>query len=161
MFLYAAMAGQRYDSVYEGKFSNPILGLSIDEAIEEFDEDSVHTLMVAMKAYNLHALPLSSDIPAFEVIVDETVYAVRVVDGRIFVKEGFLERKDIVIRTTIGEAVAMLQDPTTIQQSFLSGKSSIEYVTDGSTLLYKRYYVMTSNFNGNGLTGNVVRGYFS
>ncbi len=165
MFLYASMAGPRYDSLYaegerQGKVNNPVQGLSIGE-YPEVDETFVRAFLISLKAYNLHFPPLSSELPEFDVVVDDITYHAMIVSGAIVVKQGKGDYNDIILRTTAFEMIAILQDSSKIHQSFRSGNSRIEYITDGSTLLFKGYYAMTSGLTGTSLTGNVIRGYLS
>ncbi len=45
---------------------NPAEGLSVEQAIVEFDESFVYYLLFNIKAYNLHNPPLSSAEPRIE-----------------------------------------------------------------------------------------------
>ena len=164
--MYSARAGSNYDDAYEekalsGNLKNPLTGLSIVDAQNEFDERSVYYLLYLLKVYNLHTPPGNSELPEIDVIIDGTFYHATVVSGSIYITMEKSEKKDIVIRATLEEAITMVQNPETISESFRSGKASIEYVSDGSTLLYKGYYTMTSDLTGKSFTGNVIQGYFS
>lgn len=164
LYFFSAMVGQKYDSYYRdglnsGKLANPISGMSIKDAHERFNEDYVHYFLVLMKAYNLKNTPVSNKLPEFEVVVNDEIYRVFVISGSISVTKGKTENKDIIIRTTQSEILGALQNPDSLHESFKSGASKIEYVSDRSTLLYKGYDAVFSRYTAGGITGNLIRSF--
>lgn len=166
-FFYLALYKQAgNDSYYNqqtqtGKLVNPASGLSLEEAINEFNETFVHYILYSIKAYNLHNPPLSSNEPKIEFFVDSDAYSARIVDGEIIVSRGEMEEKDVIITTTKSEAVQMLQNQNYIFESFESGKSSFEMVESKSTLFAKGYLSLYQELTGKSITGSVVRMYVS
>lgn len=151
--LYYVLIEQDYDNLYSGSggtLANPARGLSLQEAVEKFDESFVYYLLVNIKAYNLHSPLFSSDKPIIVLFVDEDIYNAEISDGKIDVKIGEVEKKDIIIRTTKEEAVKMIYDKTYIFNSFKNRGSIVEFVADKSTLALKGYlklYEMLSSDN--------------
>lgn len=165
LFFYFALYNPNYDSFYDnqimgGELVNPVSGLSYAEAVEQFDENFVYYLLYSVKAYNLHKAPLSSDSPKIEVYAGDVVYNAEIVSGKIYVSQGEIAKKDIIIYTTKEEAVKMLQDSSYIQSSFSEGKSSAEKIEGQSILFGKGYLSLYTELTGKGITGNVARIYF-
>lgn len=164
IFFYFVLYSPRFDSYYKektnsGELVNPTSGLSTEESISQFDEGFVYFLLYTIKAYNLHNSPLSSSTPKMEIRVGDVVFNAEIVKGRIYVGEGHLEKRDIIIFTSKEEAVKMLQDKSYVEQSFVDGKSSIEKVESQSVLFGKGYLNLYNEVTGKSLTGNVVRIY--
>jgi hypothetical protein len=127
---------------------NPVLGLSDDEATEQFDEEFVLYLLYSIDADSLHNIPLSSDEPRIEIYVDDEVYNSRIEKGRVLVGKGELEREDVVIRTSKKEAVKMMRDRNYIEQSFRDGGSRIELLAGKAKLLGKGYLKLYTSITG-------------
>jgi hypothetical protein len=161
-FFYFALVGPNYEKVYakrieSGELINPAEGLSLEEAIEQFDEDYVEYLMVDIKAYNLHNPPLSSDSPEIELLIGDEEYNAEIIRGEIIIEKGQIVDEDLIILTTKEEAVKALQDSEYLVESFKSGKSKIELVAGNSELFGKGYLKLYNKFTGKTATGNVVR----
>ena len=156
-FLYFALFKPNNNAGQE--VINPISGLSIDEAVNAFDESFVLYLLYSMKANNLHNPPLSSDVPRMEIVVDGETYNAVVKNGEIIVTGGHIGGEDVVIRTTKEESVKMMQDRNYITESFRGGKSSIELVAGKTKLFSKGYLTLYNEIMGKSITGNVVRIY--
>jgi len=118
---------------------NPVKGLSDEEAIVQFNESFVFYLLASIKAYNLHAPPLSSDNPKIGMIVGEDRYNAEVIDGGIRIGRGAIDGGDIIIKTTKEEGVKMLRDRNYISKSFKDGKSEVELVAGKIKLAAKGY----------------------
>ena len=164
MFFYFSLSGSDYSASYSDKIEsreivNPASGLSLEEAVAQFDESFVYYLAVSIGAYNLHNPPLSSNKPKIEIFVDEEIYNIVVRKGEIEVGRGGIEGEDIVIRTSVEEAVKMVQDREYVRESFLAGRSSIELVAEKSTLFAKGYLSLYTELTGESITGNVFRIY--
>ncbi|MCX8159246.1 MAG: hypothetical protein N3D20_03095 [Candidatus Pacearchaeota archaeon] len=148
--------------VYYGQdIKNPADGLTIEEAILRFNEDFVFYLLYKIEAYNLHNPPLTKDLPKMEIIVGDDIYNAVIDGGRIFVGNGKIDKKDVVIRTTKEEIVKMMIDVNYVKKSFNDGKSSIKLVASKTTLFAKGYLNLYNKLIGNSITGNVVRMYLS
>ncbi|MBM3233398.1 hypothetical protein FJZ18_04500 [Candidatus Pacearchaeota archaeon] len=162
-YIFSATIGPRYDHYYDskmatGELANPISGMSISEAHERFNEDHVHYFLALLRVYNLHPATPGGDFPQFEIIVNEESYKVVVLSGSISVKRGKPNEKDIVIYTTQSEILSALQNPDSVSESFNSGALRIEYIADRSTLLYKGYDSVFSQYK-RGITGNIIRSF--
>jgi hypothetical protein len=164
MFLYIALKGPDYSSRYtEGTqiLENPTKGLSLEEAIDRFDESFVYYLMVSVEAYNLHNPPLSKSRPRMLVLVGEDIYTVVINKGDIEVVKGEEGGgEDIIFRTTTEEAVMMIQNRVYIEESFRQGRSRLETKESKSTLFAKGYLGLYQDLTGSSLTGNVAKIYF-
>lgn len=164
MFFYFSLGGSDYSASYSagiesGEIVNPASGLSLEEAAARFDESFVYYLAVSIGAYNLHNPPLSSNKPKIEIFVGEERYNIVVRKGEIEVGSGGIEGEDILIRTSVEEAVKMMQDRNYVKESFLAGESSIELVAEKSTLFAKGYLGLYTELTGESITGNVFRIY--
>ena len=165
MFFYIAFTAPTYDRTYQEKedagfITNPLSGLTISEAVKEFDDSSVYYLLISLKAYNLHSASERSDLPELDIVIDGTIYHAIIAGGKIIVKKEAGEKRDIIITTTQEEAIKMIQNEKYIPQSFNAGLSTIEQVADKSTLLFKGYYTFETHITGTSITGNVIRSYF-
>ena len=156
-FLYLALFNPNGNIMQE--VNNPILGLSIDEAVNTFDGSFVLYLLYSMGAGGLHNPPLSSDVPKIEIVVDGEAYNAVVKNGEISVNEGSASGEDIIIRTTKEESVKMMQDKYYVAQSFKEDLSSIELVAGKTKLFSKGYLTLYNEIMGKSITGNVVRIY--
>ncbi len=166
IFLYFSLYHKDYSSKYSDKLSsgqivNPVSGLSMEQAVQQFNESFVYYLLYSINAYNLHNPPLSSDTPKIEIYVDSDVYNAEISNGEIYVAKGEISTEDIIIKTTKEEAVNMLQDKKYISQSFSSGNSQIQLVASKVTLFGKGYLSLYNQLTGKGITGNVIRIYTS
>jgi len=164
IFFYFVLYSPRYDSFYmekvnSGELVNPASGLSMDEAINQFDDEFVYYLLYTIKAYNLHNAPLNSDSPKMEIRVEDSIYNAEIVKGMIYVSGGGLAKKDIIISTSKEEGIKMLQNRDYVEQSFVDEKSGIEKVESQSVLFGKGYLNLYNELTGKSLTGNVVRIY--
>ena len=89
------------DNPYSGtgyKIINPVLNLSTEEAIEQFDESFIFYVLYSIKAYNLHPPPLSSDKPKIEFhIGDDTIYNAIIDEGSIIVSKIQSQKKTLFL----------------------------------------------------------------
>ena len=134
--------GQDYSARYKSNgrvLENPVNGLSLEEAIKQFNDDDVYYLSIIVEAYNLHNAPFSDDTPKIELNADGEVYSVEVIEGQIIVERGEIYGEDITIYSAKEEIVKMLMDPDYIVESFGKGLSSVELVEDEVTLAAKGY----------------------
>jgi hypothetical protein len=140
--------------------SNPIIGLSEEQSVQQFNESFVQYLLYSIGAYNLHNPPLSGDKPLIWVIVDQDPYnAVVDGEGNIIVEKGDPRDADAVIKTTKKEAIKMIRDKSYVKESFAAGLSSIDLLAGKTTLFAKGYFNVYNNINGAGVTGNIIRIY--
>ncbi len=162
MFFYFALWKPNYGAKYSGVvLPNPASGLSDEEAVAAFNESFVYYLLVSIKAYDLHSIPITGDKPKIEVYVGDVLYNAVVDKGNIVVGKGALEDKDAVIRTTTLEAVNMVRNKNYVKDSFSSGKSTMELVASKSTLFGKGYLGLYTEITGKSVTGNVFKIYTS
>jgi hypothetical protein len=159
--IWMVFGGKNYDSVYEDRISsgelvNPAKDLSLEEIEEQFDEDFVYFMLYQIGAYNLHTPPLSSEKPAIEIIVENTVYNAQIEKGEIYVDEGEIEEYDISIQTSSEEAAKIINDGDYIQESFENGESTIELVASETTLASKGYLKLYSEITGDGISGAAI-----
>ena len=49
---------------------NPMIGLTFEQAVEQFDETFVSYILYSLEAYNLHPPLLSSDKPSIEFYIE-------------------------------------------------------------------------------------------
>lgn len=127
---------------------NPVSNLDDESAIQQFNESFVYYMLYAMKAYNLHNLPLSSDTPKIKFLIEGEPYSAIVENGRIGVSKGSIPGEDIIIITSKKEAVSMLRSQDNIMASFSSGASEIEMVAGKATLFGKGYLQMYNEITG-------------
>jgi len=158
LFLYLALFNSNNEGVYMGRvIENPVLSLSDEQALLDFDESFVFYLLYNMKAYNLHNPPLSSDYPKIELDVGGEIFSASVKKGLVSVTDVQILNKDIIIRTTKEEAVKMIRDKDYILQSFGDGKSTIEFVAGKTILFAKGYLNFYNSLTGKSITGNLIR----
>nr|QBM01172.1 hypothetical protein [uncultured archaeon] len=144
-----------FNFVYEGdnkKGVNPYEEkIDTESDNSEFDVAPEHIsyILYELDAYQLHAPPLSSEIPIIEVDVDGEVFSSKVVDGRIITEKENLDREDIKIITKKKEVFnAIKSDDVSgkIKDSINSGESKLEIVADKKTLLLKGYLSLYDKF---------------
>jgi len=158
IFLYFVLFKSNNEALYSGQtLKNPVTGLNDSQAIAVFDESFVHYLLVSIKAYNLHNVPLSSNYPKLEIDVGGDLFSASVKKGIISVNRGAVEKEDVIIRTTKEEAVKMMRDKSYVTKSFNDGKSTIELVADKTTLFAKGYLNMYNELTGKSITGDIIR----
>lgn len=121
------------------KLVNPAKGLSIEEAVEKFDESFVYYLLVSIKAYNLHKALFSDEPPSIEIDVGGDIYYANVMDGAIRVGRGGIDDEDVLIVTSKEEAVKMIQNKNYVAESFKMGLSRVELVSGKLELAAKGY----------------------
>ncbi|MEM4259340.1 MAG: hypothetical protein QXS38_01075 [Candidatus Pacearchaeota archaeon] len=157
-FFYFALFASDNSKVYSGiEIKNPISDLTDEAALVAFDESFIFYLLYSIKAYNLHAPPLSSDYPRIEVEVSGEPFSATVLRGVINVSKGKIAKEDIIIRTTKEEAIKMLRDKNYIMNSFNEGKSRIELVAGQTTLFAKGYLNMYNEITGKSVTSNTIK----
>jgi hypothetical protein len=167
IFFYYALYSPRNEIKYSAQGSNssggglvnPVIGISNEQAVSEFNESFVYYLLYSIKAYNLHNPPLSSSKPIIQIYVSNDPYYAIIDKGAINVNKGTSDKKDIIIRTTKEEAVKMLQSKEYVATSFESGTSSIELVESKSLLFGKGYLNLYTQLTGKSVTGNVINIY--
>jgi hypothetical protein len=129
---------------------NPLINLTDEQAVAQFNESFVLYLLASIGAQKLHSPPLSSDTPKIGIHVGEEVYSSEIKKGWIDVsKENYdAEKVDIVLRTSKEEAVKMMRNRDNIVKSFNEGRSSLEIVATKSELLVKGYLNIYSELTG-------------
>jgi len=128
--------------------NNPVVGLSDEEAIEEFDESFVIFLLYSIGVNELHNVPFTSNEPVIEFYIDEDAYTAVVRKGSIGAGRGVSDDEDIIIRTSKVEAIKMLRDGGYVTRSFANGGSSIELVAGKVTLFAKGYLGLYTDLTG-------------
>lgn len=147
----------RNENMQMAVLANPVLGLSDEQAIAQFNESFVLYLLASIGAQKLHNLPLSSDKPKIEVYIDELVFSAFVDKGAMGVGKGNIASPDIRIKTAKVEAVKMLRDRNFISRSFESGSSKIELVAGKATLFGKGYLDLYKEVTGKSVTGGFLK----
>jgi len=150
IFLFKKIDNSQFynDQINSGELTNPVTNITDEKAIEKFDESFVYYLLYSLKAYNLHNPPLSSDKPKIEIRVDSDPFNAIIESGKIIVKKGSIENKDVLIKTTKSEAVKMLREGSKVFESFSSESSTIEMVAGKATLFGKGYLQMYEEITG-------------
>jgi len=129
LFFYFSLSGPNYDNYYKsmterGILANPAESMSIEDATSAFNESFVYYLLYAMRVYNLHNAPLSSEQPRIQIYVGDRVYYALVDSGNIIVEKGQITNEDVIVRTTAIDAVKMMNDKNYILGSFNNGGSA-------------------------------------
>ncbi len=123
---------------------NPAKGLSIEEAVEEFNEDFVYYLLVSLKAYKLKDAPFTNEAPKIIMYIDNEVFYCEIINGRIIIERDKFDEGDIIIRTSKEEAVKMILDIKHAPESFKLGLSEIELKAGRIKLASKGYLELYS-----------------
>ena len=132
----------------DGEVTNPAEDLTVEEAVEQFNESFVFYLLYSIEAYTLHNPPFSSDKPKIEFLIDTDVYNAVITDGMIDVSKGPINDEDAVITTSTEEAVKMIKDESYIEDSFRSGLSQIELISGKTKLASKGYLGIFQQLTG-------------
>ncbi|MDO8508734.1 MAG: hypothetical protein Q7S27_03565 [Nanoarchaeota archaeon] len=127
---------------------NPSKGLSLDDAVKDFNEDYIYFLLFSIKAYNLYEAPFSDELPTIQIDVEDGSYYGEVNEGRIRVGEGTIENEDIVIYSSKEEIIKIMQDRDYVKDSFKNGLSKIELKTDKLELYSKGYLDIYDELTG-------------
>ena len=127
------------------EIKNPVIGLSDEEAIFQFNKDYVLYLLVSLGVQELHNTPLSSDTPKILVRVNDEVFSAEVRKGRVSLREREIDDEDIIIWTSREEVVKMLRDKNYIESSFVSGKSGFQLSSGKAELIAKGYLSLYNN----------------
>lgn len=164
LFYYFATASPNHDNYYinqevSGGLRNPVSDLTIEEAVNVFNESFVYYLLYEIGAYDLHNPPLSKNTPKIEMVVGEEIFSATIIKGSIYIDNGEMDEEDIVIRTSREEAVKMLKSKEYIEVSFEEGSSSIELKASKTILFSKGYLGLYQDLTGKSVTGSVIRIY--
>lgn len=161
-FFYFALASPKIDfDKKHGKLANPAENLTFEEVKLAFNEDFVYYLLYSIKAYNLHNVPLTNDLPRIEIKVGNEVYSAVIQNGEMLVAKESIENPDVRIVTSLEEAAKMVKYSDYVKTSFESGSSDIEMLANKATLFSKGYLNLYTEVTGKSITGNVVRIYTS
>ncbi|MFH1290532.1 MAG: hypothetical protein ABIH92_03930 [Nanoarchaeota archaeon] len=128
--------------------TNPIINLTDEQAIQQFDETFVRYLLYSIGADQLHNPPFSSDIPKIEIEVSDDVFSAEIKKRSISVSPVSTSEKDIIIKTTKLETVKMLRNNNYVSESFAQGKSTIELITSKTKLFTKGYLKIYNRLTG-------------
>lgn len=159
-FFYWALFRPGYSNSNSGTtLLNPASNMSLEEAISNFNESFVKYVLYSIKAYDLHNPPLSKDYPKIGFSIGEDNYLAVIQNGVIIVTKSDFSSVDAIIKTDKTEAVKMVQNKAYIQESFSSGRSSIELKAGKATLFSKGYLNLYTELTGKSITGNVIRIY--
>ena len=126
---------------------NPVSGLSLEEGVENFDENYIRYLLISVGGSRLHPSPFSSDTPKIELNVGNRIYYAEVVDGKVIVGEGRIENEDAVITTDVEEIVKMLMDRNYILESYRNGLTRAEARVSNLELISKGYLQLYGEFS--------------
>lgn len=160
IFLYFSLFKNPSNSKIE-QLSNPIDNLSPEQAKIAFNETFVKYILFQIKAYNLHNPPLSQETPKIEFQIEEDTYHAIIKDNQITVYKEEIDSEDIIIKTDKDEAIKMINNKEYIQDSFSSGKSTIELVSSKTTLFAKGYLNLYEELTQESITGNIIKIYSS
>jgi hypothetical protein len=151
---YSAIFGrENYDSVYQEKIDagvlvNPTLNLTLDEAIEQFDENFVYYILYSIKAYNLYSPPFSKELPKINFYIDEDVYSATIKKGEINVRNRGVDDGDIGIYTSREEVVKMMKNEIYVKESFAYGLTAIVPIAGKAELASKGYLKIYEELTG-------------
>ena len=129
------------------KIVNPVSGLSLEDAIHGFNVQYLNYLLISLDAGKLHSPPFSSDTPKIEFFVEDEIYSVEIIDGRISINEGGINDNDLAIRTTREEIIKMMLDKGYVLKSFDEGLSNVELIANSIELISKGYLRLYQNLN--------------
>lgn len=150
-FSWYIFIGPDNSGLYKGGgrvLENPVSGLTMEEAIDQFDEDNVYYLSVIIESYNLHNAPFSSDTPKIVIYAGDDLFSIEISDGRISVERGEISGEDIIIYSTKEEVIKMLIDSNYIAESFNDGLSNVELVAGDIELAAKGYLKLYDTITG-------------
>ena len=162
IFVFLSLKGPDYSDIYMEKllteeiknpvFSEPKIGFedtnNSDNKEEASEEEFIEYFMTIIEAYNLHAPPFSSETPKIQFNLDNKDYNVEILKGKIYVDEGSINNKDIIIGSTKEELKKIFLNEDYLQESFTSGMSSIELVASVTKLWIKGYTKIYSKITG-------------
>jgi len=127
---------------------NPTEGLSDEQALLDFDEGFVEYLLYSIGAGNLRNKPLSKDTPKLEIYIGDVSYMAEVIEGVVNVEVGEFSDEDVIIRAPKMVAIKMIRDRNYIFESFSSGESSVELISEKVELAGKGYLGIYSELTG-------------
>lgn len=144
LFLYTILASpaQTAYALYEqaGTLQNPVLHLSDDEALREFNSSYVFFLLYYAHAYELHNAPLSSIAPTIQIVVDDEMYTADIVNGIIHIMKGTALKPDITLSLSHLTLIRLLRNPALLSDAFNDGRATIT-VHASKPELFARGYV--------------------
>lgn len=111
---------------------------------EYAQKETVESLVIALKLYNVHEIPYLGITPKMQIYVKEDAYFVdayylEVVKGNIIIKNGETDEKDIIIRTTKEEMLKIINNSSYMKESLNSGRTVVEKVASDFLLFTKGY----------------------
>lgn len=106
---------------------------------DEDKKDIIKYILILIKAYNLHNPPFSSNTPKIELNFDGEIFNAEIITGEIYIDEGPIEGKDIIIYSNWNEAIVMSKGLDETRQSFSSGGTLIEQICADSVCFLKGY----------------------
>ena len=135
-----------YENTYKPTWTQETLGsLEIDEGV-------VGYTLAQFEAYKLHNVPLTSNNPKIEVIIDGEVYFVEIDGGNIIPTKGESQNEDIRISMTREDVIEILNESNDviaeIRESVNDGTTSVETVASKTELLAKGYLSIYNKFTG-------------
>ena len=155
LFLYTSLArpsGTAY-ATYEaaGTLTNPVLFLSDDEALTQFNESYIFFFLYYAHAYELHNAPLSSVTPTLSIEVDDDSYTADIIDGMIRVRTGTSSHPDVTLTLSHLAVIRLLRDESALSEAFREGTATItlhaskpELFARGYVSLYSRLFDQSS-----------------
>ena len=137
---------QDADNVKMIELANPVVGLTDEEAVRQFDSSFILYFLYSVNAHTLRSTILSRDSPKIEMHIGGEVFSSEIKKGEIFIAEGEIEGEDVTITTTKEEAVKMIRDKSNIRNSIVEGKTQIEFVAGKTELISKGYVSLYNSF---------------
>jgi hypothetical protein len=110
--------------------------------ISQIEKELVNYGAIALKLYNLRNIPFTTTNPKIQIYVDENSYWIEILKGNIIIYEGENGGKDIIIKTTKEEIFKIVENKNYVQQSFSSGKTTIELIANKFVLFSKGYLTL-------------------
>jgi hypothetical protein len=111
---------------------------------EHAQKQVVEALVTSLKLYNVHEVPYLGITPKIQIYIKENTlfvnaYYLEIVKGKVMIKDGEAEEKDIIIRTTEAEVSRIINDSSYMQESLNSGRTTVEKATSEFVLFTKGY----------------------
>ncbi len=111
---------------------------------EHSQKQIVEALVTFLKLYNVHEIPYFGITPKIQIYIKENTlfvnaYYLEIIKGQVIIKDGGTADKDIIIRTTEAEVSKIVNDSSYIQESFSTGRTTVEKAASNFVLFTKGY----------------------
>ncbi len=122
--------------------------------------NQIYYLLFSIKAYELHNPPLSSNTPKINIEIGNKRYKAEILDKKIQVEQGSLEKPDLKISCKEDEFIKILNSENfnfALQNSVKSGRTNIEILAGKTELFTKGYLNLYREITGKSLLGSFLR----